>query len=69
MLGHSQGNVDLSYFRAINHANDYREELRWHVSYYSEKEKSDLEQIMRTQIINKNASLEMITLQGIQRMT
>lgn len=67
VLGHSLGNVDLPYFRAVNSANDYPEELQWHVSYYSETEKSDLERIMRTHVINENASLEMITLQGIQR--
>ena len=67
VLGHSLGNVDLPYFRAINRANDYPEVLRWHVSYYSDKEKSDLERIMRNSVINKDASLEMITLQGIQR--
>jgi len=33
----------------------------------SDKEKSDLERIMRNSVINKDASLEMITLQGIQR--
>jgi len=68
VLGHSLGNVDLPYFRAINRANDYPEKLRWHVSYYSENEKSNFERIMRFHVMDKNASLEMFTLQGIQRV-
>ncbi len=68
VLGHSLGNVDLPYFRAINNANDYPDELQWHVSYYPEEEKSSFEHIMRTHVIDKNACLEMITLQGLQRV-
>jgi len=67
VLGHSLGNVDMPYFRAINNANDYPEDLRWHVSYYSEEERNNFERIMRSRIIDKNATLEMITLQGMQR--
>ena len=66
-MGHSLGNVDMPYFRAINNANDYPEDLRWHVSYYSEEERNNFERIMRSRIIDKNATLEMITLQGMQR--
>jgi len=67
VLGHSLGNVDLPYFRAINNINDYPKELHWYVSYYSKSEKLSLEHIMRTHIIDKSANLNMITLDGLQR--
>ena len=67
VLGHSLGNVDLPYFRAINQANDYPERLSWKVSYYSEEEKTKLERIMR-EMIDENASLEMLTMTDLQRV-
>lgn len=67
VLGHSLGNVDIPYFKAINAANDYPEKLHWYVSYYSDEEKRKLEKTMRNRIIDRNASLEMMTLASIQR--
>ncbi len=67
VLGHSLGAVDIPYFKAINEANDYSENLHWHVSYYSEEERSRLEGIMRKCIISDGAKLDMITLPSIQK--
>ena len=66
-LGHSLGNVDIPYFKAISAANDYPEKLHWYVSYYSDDEKKRLEKTIRNRIIDRNASLEMMTLASIQR--
>lgn len=65
VLGHSLGSVDLPYFRAVNMANDYPERLHWKLSYYSEEEKIDLERVMRSQVIARDADLEMVTLGGL----
>lgn len=67
VLGHSLGNVDLPYFRAINQTNDNPERLHWKVSYLSEKECHKLEEIMRKMIMSEGASLDMITLKGMMR--
>lgn len=66
VLGHSLGNVDIPYFKAINKANDCPEQIHWYVSYYSEEEKQKLEDIMRKRIISDGATLDMITLASIQ---
>lgn len=67
VLGHSLGNVDLPYFRAINSANDYPERIRWMVSYYSPEEREALEAIMKEKVMSKGAWLEMVTLEGMMR--
>jgi len=69
VLGHSLGNVDLPYFRAINQANSYPEKIHWKVSSYSEKERLMLEDIMRKEIMSEGASLEMVTLEGMMKGT
>lgn len=68
VLGHSLGNVDLPYFRVINLANDNPERIKWIVSYYLESERAQLERTMRNSVIDKNAGLEMITLEGMMRV-
>lgn len=68
ILGHSLGNVDLPYFRVINLANDNPERIKWIVSYYLESERAQLERTMRNSVIDKNAGLEMITLEGMMRV-
>lgn len=65
MLGHSLGNVDLPYFQAINDANDYPNDIHWYVSYYSEREKIALHDIMCNSVVEKTAFLEMITLDSM----
>lgn len=60
VLGHSLGKVDIPYFKAVNSANEHPEELVWFVSYYSSKEKQTHEKVMRREVINPNAKLEMI---------
>ena len=65
VLGHSLGNVDIPYFKAVNLANDYPEKLHWYVSYYSDKEKIWIENTMWKRIISKGARLEMMTLESI----
>lgn len=66
VLGHSLGDVDIPYFKAVNKANDCPEQIYWHVSYYSDKEKQNLEDIMRKRIISDGATLDMMTLASIQ---
>ena len=66
VLGHSLGNVDIPYFKAINKANDCPEQIHWYVSYYSEEEKQKLEDVMKKRIISDGATLDMITLASIQ---
>ena len=66
VLGHSLGNVDIPYFEAVNKANDYPEQIHWHVSYYSDEEKQHLEDIMSKRIITDGATLDMMTLASIQ---
>lgn len=66
VFGHSLGNVDIPYFEAVNKANDYPEQIHWHVSYYSDGEKHNLEDIMRKRIISDGAKLDMMTLASIQ---
>lgn len=67
VLGHSLGNVDIPYFKAVNLANEYPERLHWYVSYHSDKEKNWLENTMQKRIISKGARLEMMMLESIQR--
>lgn len=66
VLGHSLGKVDIPYFKAVNSVNEHPEELVWYVSYYSSKEKQMLEEVMRKEVIDPNAKLEMITLESLQ---
>lgn len=66
VLGHSLGNVDLPYFRAINNAIDYPERICWHVSYYSNEERQKLEGIMRKNVIHQGASLKMTRLEELK---
>lgn len=68
VLGHSLGNVDIPYFKAINAANDFPEKLHWYVSYYSEDEKRRLAKTMCKKVMDKGASLEMITMTDLQRV-
>ena len=65
VLGHSLGNVDLPYFRAVNNANDYPERMRWYVSYYSEAERVNLVKIMRSSVMDGQSELTMIKLEDI----
>lgn len=66
VLGHSLGNVDIPYFKAINEANVCPRQIHWHVSYYSDEEKQHLEDIMKKRIISDGATLNMMTLASIQ---
>ena len=68
VLGHSLGNVDIPYFKAINAANDFPEKLHWYVSYYSEDEKRRLAKTMCKRVMDKDARLEMITMTDLQRV-
>lgn len=67
VLGHSLGQVDIPYFKAINKANDCSENIRWYVSYYSPMERQLLEKIMREDVMCEGSTLEMMTLESIQR--
>lgn len=66
VLGHSLGNVDIPYFKAINDANERPDELQWYVSYYSDEEKDALEGIMRSRVISEKAKLQMISMDSLQ---
>ncbi len=66
VLGHSLGKVDIPYFKAVNSVNEHPEELVWYVSYYASKEKQTLEEVIRKEVVNPNAKLEMITLESLQ---
>lgn len=65
VLGHSLGNVDIPYFKAINAANNNPEDLHWHVSYLHPEDKPYFEEIMHSKIMSLGAQLEMITLASI----
>ena len=65
VFGHSLGNVDIPYFKAINAANNNPENLHWHVSYLYPEDKPYFEEIMRSTTLSPGAQLEMITLASI----
>lgn len=65
VLGHSFGNVDLPYFRLLNKVNDYPEKIKWIVSFYSEKERSNINKILQDKVVRKGATIEMITLDSM----
>ena len=66
VLGHSLGSVDLPYFRTIGAVNAAPERLRWNVSYYSDKERAAMEEIMRTRVMHEDAALQMFRLDEIR---
>lgn len=65
VLGHSLGSVDLPYFKAINDANDYPDDIHWYVSYYSKCEKIALHDIICNCVADKTAFLKMIKLDSM----
>lgn len=66
VLGHSLGDVDMPYFKAINDVNTSPKDLQWKVSYYSEQEKVNLKEKLKRSVLTEGATVEMITIESLR---
>lgn len=63
VLGHSLGDVDMPYFKAIYIANDSPTQIKWYISYYGDSEKKTLEEKLRSLVVGDKASIMMFKME------
>lgn len=66
ILGHSLGDVDMPYFKAIHAANDNPTQIKWYMSYYGDLEKDVLEKKLRSNVVGDEATITMFKIEDWQ---
>lgn len=65
VLGHSMAAVDLPYIRQIILYNEYPDDIKWHFSYYNDKEQIQLKRIIQ-KMTNRQVNYEFFKMKDLQ---